>query len=487
MSSKLENVRKNHFFSGCLSELIEFVSLPNNVFDHNQIRNNADYLMRIMEKRGITVELFDTPANRPIIYGELLSPGATKTILIYSHYDGVPVEEEEWHSNPFEPVFRNRLPAHLDEDWDYILPGDFDLEELIESRVFARSIADSKNAIVACLSAIDYVREQGLTPKVNLKFLFDGEEEIESPSLKDCIANNTHKINSDLVISASGETHQSGLPTIELGFRGILQFNITAYTGVADLHSGHFGNFLPNAAFQLSSLVSSMKNEGGKVSIKGFYNQVVPLSDMEKNIIRGIPSIEAEISHRFGIAKAEIEGMALQELINLPTLNVRGISGGYVGHAARNIIPSHAVAELDIRLVKGMEPELTYDLIKKHIISQGWSVMEHTPTIEQLRQLGKIAKIEKNAGFPATRTNLQSREAEFVVAAVKKVFGEEIVIMPSEGGSLPLYIFEEHGTPVIGLPTSNFDCNQHTHDENLRVDYFYRAIETFSSLYTNHF
>ncbi|MGV3464957.1 MAG: M20/M25/M40 family metallo-hydrolase [Heyndrickxia sp.] len=461
-----------------IKELMDFTSIPNNVYDPNQIRNNAEFLKSIMERKGITTELLETPTNRPLVFGELITPGAEQTILIYSHFDGVPVEEESWNSPPYKPVLRKSL------DGESLNIEDIPSNDIQNYRIIGRSIADSKNSIIASLVAIDILRQENIFPKINIKFLFDSEEEVESPSLKELLSLHEDKMKADLVISASGETHQSGLPTIELGFRGILQFNISVYTGAVDLHSGHFGNFLPNAAFHLSTLISSMKDEKGKVSIIGFYDDVTPMTAIEKKIIKEIPQIENDIRGMFGIKKPEMDGLSLQELINLPTLNVRGLSGGYVAESGRNIIPSQSTAEFDVRLVKGMDPDIILHLVKVHILEQGWTLMEENPTLEDLQALGKIAVVEQKAGFPATKTSYDSKEAQYVIKAVKKVFGNDIVIMPTEGGSLPLYIFENINIPVIGLPTSNFDCNQHTHNENLRVDFFKRAVETFLSLYT---
>jgi acetylornithine deacetylase/succinyl-diaminopimelate desuccinylase-like protein len=466
----------------CVEELVNFVRIPNNVFDPAQIQANAQALRRMMERRDIQVELWQTASGRPLVFGELPSPGATHTVLVYGHYDGVPVEPDQWHSSPYDPVLRTSLPTGEHADWrripfpdDGIYSGSW--------RLFGRSVADSKNAIVAMLSALDCLRDQGLTPGVHLKFLFDGEEEVESPGLPACLEAHATRLRTDFVISASGETHQSGLPTVELGVRGMLQFDLEVYTTTVDMHSGHFGNFAPNAVFQLAELLSSLKGASGRVQVSGFYDGVVPLSDSEVDAIQAIPHIEDNIQRQFGIATPEVSGRTLQELINLPTLNVRGMSGGYVGESARNLIPSQATAEFDVRLVKGMDPSKTLRQIEAHITEQGWFVLDREPSHDERIMSRKIVKLTRKAAFPATRTPLDSPVAAMVVRAVKRAVGDNIVVMPTEGGSLPLYLFEQMGMPMIGLPTSNFDCNQHTHDENLSLDHFFRAIEIFTSLF----
>ncbi|WP_442599757.1 M20/M25/M40 family metallo-hydrolase [Neobacillus sp. D3-1R] len=459
-----------------LKELIDFVKVPNNVFNLDQVVENANFLIEIMKKRGIKVEVIPTKTGRPLIYGELFKNPSNKNILIYGHYDGVPVEADKWNSDPYQPIFRRSEGGGLDfnDDEDY-LTGEW--------RVYGRSIADSKNAIIAILLSLDLLEEKEILPGVNIKFLFDGEEEIESPSLEECLTANPDMWKADLMISASGEVHQSGLPTVELGVRGMLQVDITTYTSVMNLHSGHFGNFAPNAALDLSYLLSSMKDRSGKVCVKGFYDEVQELTDSELKVMDCIPAIEAEICQNFGIMEPEMKGLSLQRMINLPTLNIRGLAGGFLGEEARNIIPSNASAELDIRLVKGMNPEVTFEKIKQHIIDLGWTVLEKDPSREEMLKFRKIVKMTKKAGFSATKTNLDSKEAQHVINVLKQLYKDQMVVMPTEGGSLPLYLFERLGIPVVCLPTSNYDCNQHTNNENLRIDHFVRAIELFTTLF----
>lgn len=462
-----------------LTELIEFIKIPNNVFKPKQIQENAAVLKKMMERRGIATELWTTPQGRPLVYGELTSSRANKTVLIYGHYDGVPAEEPEWHSSPYDPVLRKDITA---------VDRAFTLEEALPImddswRLFGRSSADSKNAILSILTALDFLASQGKEPSINLKFLFDGEEEVESPGLAECIKRNREKLACNLVISASGETHQSGLPTVELGVRGMLMFDIKVHTMASDLHSGHFGNFAPNAILQLAQLLNMLKGKDGFVSIPGFYEDVISLSELELEAIEKIPAIEDEIRRKYGIKASEIQGNSLQHLINLPTFNIRGIEGGFTGASARNIIPASANAEVDIRLVKGMQPEQIFNKIKKYIQEMNWMVTEKEPSKEELLNYGPIVQLNMKAGFPATKTDMASKEAEFVINALKSVCGEEIAVLPTEGGSLPLYLFEQNEQPVIGLPTSNYDCRQHTYDENLQLKYFFRAIEIFVSLF----
>lgn len=483
MQQALDGIRayRQRHAAAIIRELVEFVRQPNNVFVASEIQANARFLQGLMERRGIRTRLLETASGRPAVFGELLTEGATTTILCYGHYDGVPVERDQWHSDPYEPVLRAGLPRGEADDWS-TMP--LEQERYAESwRLFGRSVADSKNTILAILTALDALRALGRAVGVNLKFLFDGEEEQESPGLAACLAAHKEQLQADFLISCSGETHQSGLPTIEFGVRGILQFDLTAYTSTVELHSGHFGNFGPNAAFRLAELLTAMKDRDGRVLIPGFYDQVVPLTAAELEAIDRIPRIEGRIQSEFGIARPDGSGAILQRLVNQPTLNVRGLTAGYVGEAGRNIIPRTALAEFDVRLVKGMEPEATLAAIVAHIEAQGWTVLLHQPSREELLAHERVIHLNRRAGFPSTRTPLDSPVAQMVVRAVARAVDQPVVVMPSEGGSLPLYLFEQIGIPFVGLPTSNFDCNQHTADENLQLGYLFQAIDLFGSLF----
>lgn len=463
-------------------ELVALVRVPNNVYLVEQVQRNSRVVKALLEQRGIRAELWPTATGKPLVYGELLSPGATETVLVYGHYDGVPAERERWHSDPYEPVLRTHMPVGAEAVWSsFAVPavGPFD----DNWRLFGRSVADSKNAIVAMLAALDALRAAGMQPGVNLKFLFDGEEELESPCLPATLERYQDRLKADVMISASGERHQSGRPTVEFGIRGILMFDLTVYTASVAMHSGHFGHFAPSAVFQLSHLLASMKGRDGRVLIEGFCDEVEPLSASEQQAIRQIPSVEERVRRQFGIARAEVEGKRLQELINLPTLNVRGVRSGFVGEEARNIIPNVALADCDVRLVRAMDPDRTLACVAAHIELQGWTVLAHEPSREELLAHGPVVRLRKRSGFPAARTPLDSPIAGRLVAALERAAQEPLVVMPSEGGSLPMCLFEQIGLPFVGLPTSNFDCNQHTDDENLQLKYLFEAVDLFASLF----
>jgi acetylornithine deacetylase/succinyl-diaminopimelate desuccinylase-like protein len=457
-----------------LDELAGWLRLPNDVEDADAIRRNAGHLQAMLERRGVRAECWATASGRPFVFGELTSPGARETVLIYSHYDGVPAGEG-WHSGPYEPILRAgaadtpALPwpcagSAIDPSW----------------RLYARSAADSKNAIVAVLAALDTLQAAGLAPALNLKFLFDGEEERESPGLAGILERHGARLHADLVISASGELHQSGLPTIAFGVRGVSQVRLTMHGAAIEAHSGHFGGFAPNAAVRLAHLVAALVDAEGRVLLPGYGDDAAPLDAASLAAIAAVPATEAAVAQRLGMR--DLPADSLQALINRPTFNLRGLSAGGVGAAARNVVPATAVAEFDLRLVAGMDPQRVFEQLRQAIAAQGYAVTGTAPDAAALRRLGPTVQLEQLAGFPATRTPLGHPLGRRIVERLRALHGDALVVEPTEGGSLAFHHFARAGMPVVTLPISNDDCNQHSHDENLLLSTLYRGVDQWLAI-----
>lgn len=464
-----------------VQELMGWLSLPNDATKPEDIQRNAVALQMMMEQRGIQTEILPIGGGRPVVYGELSVPGATTTLLFYCHYDGQAVDPAEWHSDPYQPVLRRDAPSGPEADWSTIpFPPDGRFED--DWRIYARSASDDKSPIVALLAALDALRSQGAQPKVNLKFIFDGEEEQGSPFLEGFVRANREKLSADLMIVADGPVHQSGLPTIVFGARGIMTLTLIAYGPTESLHSGHYGNWAPNPGMRLAQLLATMKDTDGNVLIAGYYDGVVPLTETELSAIRKIPPMETALRKWFGIGQPEGAGKSLQELINLPSLNVRGLRSAWVGTEARTIVPSTATAEIDVRLVKGTDHREMFNKIVAHIQKQGWHVVDHDPTREELTEHPRVIKVVKVDGYNAVRTPMDLPVAQSVVRTVERFANDTVVKMPTSGGSVPLYFFEEAGLPSVSVPIVNFDNNQHSPNENLRLGHFFRGIEVFASI-----
>jgi acetylornithine deacetylase/succinyl-diaminopimelate desuccinylase-like protein len=464
-------------------ELVEFLSIPNIASDAPNIQKNADRLVEMLEARGIETHALVIPGRGPVLFGKLSAENAARTVIFYAHYDGQPVDPAAWtDGKPFDPALRTAAieaggkripfpqnspenPAHYDDDW----------------RIYARSSSDDKSPIVMLLAALDALRAKEIPLGVNLKVILDGEEEAGSPNLERVVNLHKNLFEGDLLISADGPVHPSGKPLVFFGNRGVFDFAITAYGPVRALHSGHYGNWAPNPAFQLARLLASMKDDSGRILIDGYYDDVAPLGPLEKKAIADLPDNDAELAREYGIALPEGGGKKLADLIMLPSLNIRGIRSAYVGEQSQNVVPDKAEASLDARLVKGQDPHKKFDQVVAFIRKQGFYVIDREPTADERLKYPRIVKVVYGGGYPASRTLMNLPAARKVVEAVEGAAGPAVKL-PSLGGSVPMYIFENLGLPVVGVPIVNYDNHQHSSDENVRLGYLWRGMEIYAAI-----
>jgi acetylornithine deacetylase/succinyl-diaminopimelate desuccinylase-like protein len=268
------------------------------------------------------------------------------------------------------------------------------------------------------------------------------------------------------------------------GARGVTGLELTVYGPRRELHSGHYGNWAPNPALWLAKLLASMKDEEGRVLIKGYYDGIEPLSETEKRAFAEAPDNDALLKRELGLGWSEGGGKKLIELINQPSLNIRGFVSSSVGATARNVVPSTATASLDIRLVKGLEHRRAVDLVIEHIRAQGYHIVETEPDEATRLKYSKLVKVVRQDGYNASKTSLDLPISQAVIAAVESAHGK-VIRMPTLGGSVPLYIFTDHlKTPCIGVPIANHDNNQHSANENIRLQNLWDGIETMAALLT---
>ena len=466
-----------------LAEFTQLLSLPNIASDRENIRRNAEFIREMMQRRGLNPELLegksaDTP---PAVYGEWKVPGATYSIILYAHYDGQPVNPTAWTASPpFQPTWRSA--AQESGGQVVTLPASGDINP--EWRLYARSASDDKAGVMAILTAFDALRAQNVTASVNIKFLFEGEEEAGSPHLGDIIDLHKQLLASDAWIICDGPVHQSGRKQVVFGVRGDQNVDITVYGAKRPLHSGHYGNWAPNPAMTLARLLATMKNDSGRVTIPGWYDGVESLGEAEKSAIAEAPAYDDEIRAQLGLAKTEGNGKLLMELINEPSLNINGISSGDVGALARNVIPTTASAVLDLRLVRGNDHKQQVARLIDHIRKQGFYVIDHDPTEAERRQYALIAKVTARAGgYNAERTRMDHPISVAVVEAVQTTSKDPIVKLPTSGGSLPLSIITDHlKTVTLTVPIANYDNNQHAENENIRLQNLWDGIETWAAV-----
>ena len=466
-----------------LDELVEWLSIPNVAADKVNIRRCAEWLKTAMEKRGITAQILETGGS-PVVFGELKVPNAKRTVMFYSHYDGQPTDPTQWiDSEPFTPALRpakmeagstepKPIPmpkkgTPIDEDW----------------RIYARSASDDKSPITALLAAIDALQDTGVPLGANLKFIYEGEEEAGSPFLQSFAEKHRNLFDAEVLYVCDGPMYYSNQPTLKFGARGITTIDITVYGPNVNVHSGHYGNWAPNPGIKLARLLTSMKDENGNVKISGFYKTVTPLSQREKQALIAVPSFDREIQELYEFARPEGRGESLMERINMPSLNIRGLKSAWVGSQARTVVPAQATVAIDIRLVKGNDPHDMLDRVIHHVERQGFHVVSEDPDHDTRMKYPNIAKIVKRGGYPASRTSMDLEISRLTIEALTGYHEQDPVLIPTSGGSVPLYIFTQMlDIPTISVPIVNHDNNQHQPNENLRIGHYWQGIETLAAL-----
>lgn len=464
-----------------INEFVDLLSIPNVASDTSNIRLNAEKLIGMMTRRGIQSRLLEGNGS-PAVFGELKSPTATKTVAIYAHYDGQPVDASKWASAPFKPELRDKPVESGGRVISFPNRGEkFDPEW----RLYARSASDDKAPIIAMLAALDALKSANRKPTVNLKFFFDGEEEAGSPNLKDIVERNAALLQADVWLCADGPVHQTRKPLIYFGARGVVTVNVTVYGATRALHSGHYGNWSPNPAMRLAKLLAGMKDDSGRVLIGGFYSDVEPLGAEEKQALQDMPATDAELMRELGLAATDGAGRTLVELINEPSLNIDGLRSEDVGSNSRTVIPSEATATIDMRLVKGIDPRRQVERLIAHIEKQGYFVVSAEPDQSIRLAHPMIARVTSLGGYRAVRTAIGLPIAKSIISAVELALGQKPVLAPTLGGSVPLYIFEDTTrAPQIGVPIVNHDNNQHSSNENIRLQNLWDGIEIFAALMT---
>jgi len=464
-----------------VNEFISLLAIPNISRDRENIQRNAEAIAGMMKQRGIAAQLLSVPGSNPVVLGEIRTPGATRTIAFYAHYDGQPLDPKEWASPPFEPTLRDK---RIEDGGHVVSLPQAGTALNPEWRLYARGAGDDKAPIIALLTALDAIRDAGLKLKSNIKFAFDGEEETGSPNLERILAANRDAFAADVWLMCDGPVYQTRQPLIVFGARGTMVLDITVYGARGELHSGHYGNWAPNPALSLARLLASMKDENGGVVIRGFYDEVEPLSDLEKQAIAEAPVIDKELMDEFWLGSTDGAPRTLNELIIVPSLNVRGISSARTGAQASNVIPASASASLDIRMVKGMTIARTQQQVLAHIRDQGFFVVDREPDAQERRSHAKVARVTFSRSAVASRTSMSMPISQEVIRTVESVRGRA-VRLPTMGGALPLADVERPlGTRTIVIPIANHDDNQHSFDENLRIQNLWDGIELMAALLT---
>ena len=461
-----------------LAELIQLLSLPNVAANRADITKNADLLTSMFARRGFVVSRWATPGS-PVVFARRDVPNARGSVIFYFHYDGQASDPKEWtRGAPYGPAaFLGDRPQSITRQSARIDP---------DVRIYARSSSDDKGPIVAFLAAIDGLIATKANIPWSIRVVLDGEEESGSPNFNATMQPHASEVKSDLAVIVDSPRHPSGLPTVYYGSRGEASATIKVHGAIGDLHSGNYGNFVTDPAMALARLISTMKDENNHVAIKGFYDDVTPLTATERRAIDDIPNVDQKLLDEFGLARPAHPDSRIEMQHNRPTLSILGLEAGQVYTGTRSAIPGSASARIEMRLVQGLSAAKQLDLLEAHIREQGFHVVDKEPDTATRRKYPLIAQVTRGGGgrFIVAKASMDNPVTSKAADAIRALNGR-LVQLPTIGGGLPFGVFSDTlDLPTIGLAVANFDNNQHAANENIRVGHFWEAIETFAALAT---
>lgn len=457
-----------------LREFQDFLAIPNVATDTANIQKNADALVQMLKKRGLETQTLKVENAPPAVLASLPADPAKRTVIFYAHYDGQPVNKADWKEDPWTPTLAARNGT----------TGNASVDDP-ETRIYARSSGDDKNSIMELLTALDALQAAHIPSSVNIKFLFEGEEEQGSPHLAEILSRFAPSLQSDLWIICDGPDNQNGDPQLVFGSRGVVTVQITAFGPNRPLHSGHYGNWAPNPIVEIAQLIARLRSADAEITIPHFYDPVRPPTAAEQTALKNVPNVDLQLRAELALGRIEGHG-TLAEQIMKPGLNLDRIEGGGSGPNPANAIPSSATAYIDFRLVPNQTPDIVKQQLESYLRSMGYFLVNKPPAAQERLQHERLLQVAWGAGYPPQRTPIDAPVSQAFIAAARTVTGNSLVLLPTLGGSTPSFLFErQFQKPVIGLPTANYDDNQHAANENLRLKNLWDGIALFAGIYAS--
>ncbi len=439
-----------------LNELLEILRIPSVSADSKyaeDVKKTAAYVAEKLKAAGAdNVEICPT-AGHPIVFGEKFVDASLPTILVYGHYDVQPADPVElWHSPPFEPVIKKP-------------------EEHPEGAIYARGACDDKGQMYMHLKAFESMMQTG-SLTCNVKFMIEGEEEVGSANLGTFIKANKEKLKADVVLVSDTSMIANDTPSIDVGLRGLAYMEVEVVGPNRDLHSGVYGGAVANPATILCQMIAAMHDENNHITIPGFYDDVITVSDADRAEMAKAPFNLEAYKKDLGIAETWGEkGYSTVERTSIrPTLEVNGIWGGYIGEGSKTVLPSKANAKISMRLVPGQSSNKISDLFKAYFESAAPANVKVTVTAH-------------HGGEPVL-TPTDSIEFQAAAMAMEKTFGKK-PIPTRGGGSIPIIaLFEaELGIKSVLMGFGLDSDSLHSPNEKYGLFNFYKGIETIPYFY----
>ncbi|WP_238607297.1 M20/M25/M40 family metallo-hydrolase [Amycolatopsis sp. Poz14] len=430
IESYVEQYRERHE-----AELAEWIAVPSVSATGEGMAEAAEFACELLRRSGLEARRVET-GGWPLVVGRADGPPGSLHVVIYGHYDVQPAGPlAAWESPPFEASVR-------------------------DGRMYGRGTGDNKGQHLAQLLALRALAETGELP-CSVTVLLDGEEEIGSPNLESALAGLRDEWDADLVLWSDGPVHDSGEPTVSLGVRGAVRFEIRVHGAPAALHSGNWGGVAPNPAWELVWLLSTMRSPEGEVLVKGISDGMVPLSPSERDALDALPVDVPAALAEVGLDRMDVpDGVGFNDRLALPTFSINSLSCLDEGDH-RTVIPAVAVARCDIRTVGGQRASTVIEALRAHLA-------EHLPHAELHVPGGRME---------ASRTLPESPYTAVIADAVSAAAGRPAVLVPAMGGSLPIAALSDGlGLPCYGIPLANVDEHNHGPNENFELARFHAGI-----------
>lgn len=444
-----------HRFLDEFKTLIRFRSISTQTAHAPDVRSAADWLVNDMRQIGMDhVEMIDMPGGRhPLVLGEWPGAGVdAPTVMVYSHYDVQPAEiSDGWQTDPFDPVER-------------------------DGKIFARGATDSKIHVMAHLKAVECLLAAEEKPPVNIRLIFEGEEESGSETLEAYIRQDGDRLRSDVCVISDGSVIAPDQPSLITGLRGIVTMELHVTGPANDLHSGHFGGNVHNPAQALAEIIAKLHDESGRVTVPGFYDDVRPLDDDERAALQPVNAwIEREWQEVAAAPQSwgDLDYTLHERAGARPTLEINGIAGGYAGEGFKTVLPARALAKISCRLVVDQDPQRILAAIRDYV------AQITPPTVRS-----EIIPLEM--GAPAVVLDRSTQAMQAAARAYEKGWGVT-PIYERAGGSVPIaYAVKSIADEIVMMGFAYKGGRAHGPNENAVIDMFYKGIDTAIQFYEEY-